>query len=62
MADTFEVRLNRIAGYQFRADFGDDGIPSLVVDEPAPLGGGTGPNPARLLATAVGNCLSSSLI
>jgi organic hydroperoxide reductase OsmC/OhrA len=62
MADTFEVHLNRIAGYQFRADFGADGMPPLVVDEPPPLGGGTGPNPARLLATAVGNCLSASLI
>jgi organic hydroperoxide reductase OsmC/OhrA len=62
MADTFEVHLNRIDGYQFRADFGAGGIPSLVVDEPPPLGGNAGPNPARLLATAVADCLSASLI
>jgi organic hydroperoxide reductase OsmC/OhrA len=62
MADTFEVQLSRIAGYQFRADFGAEGMPPLVVDEPPPLGGNAGPNPARLLATAVGDCLSASLI
>lgn len=62
MSDTFEVRLDRIDGYRFRTDFGSPEIPQLVVDEPPPLGEGTGPNPARLLAAAVGDCLSSSLI
>jgi len=62
MSDTFEVQLNRIAGYRFRADFGSPEVAPLVVDEPPPLGEGTGPNPARLLATAVGDCLSASLI
>ena len=62
MADTFEIDLSRIAGYRFRADFDDDGIPPLVLDEPPPLGGNAGPNPARLLAAAVGDCLGASLI
>jgi organic hydroperoxide reductase OsmC/OhrA len=62
VSDTFEVRLDRVDGYRFRADFGLEGVEPLTVDEPPPLGEGRGPNPARLLALAVGNCLSASLV
>jgi organic hydroperoxide reductase OsmC/OhrA len=58
----FSVSLNLSDGYQFQADFGLPGVDSLTLDEPEPLGGGTGPNPARLLAVAVANCLASSLL
>lgn len=62
MSDVFEVQLARERGYQFRADFGAPAIAPLLTDEPPPLGAGAGPNPARLLAAAVGNCLAASLL
>jgi organic hydroperoxide reductase OsmC/OhrA len=58
----FDVSLKLDHGYEFRADFGLPGVAEMALDEPAPLGDGAGPNPARLLAAAVANCLASSLL
>jgi organic hydroperoxide reductase OsmC/OhrA len=58
----FEVSLELDHGYEFRADFGLPGVAEMTLDEPAPVGDGAGPNPARLLAAAVANCLASSLL
>ena len=62
MSDGFEISMVRQDRYRFRVEFESAGVAPLDVDESPPLGGGAGPNPARLLATAVGECLSSSLI
>ena len=64
MADdgAFVVTLERIERYLFQAAFEGAGLEPLLVDEAPPLGGGRGPDPSRLLATAVGNCLSASLL
>ncbi len=58
---TIVVTLDQQQDYQFNVQFGDS-VPPLHTDEPAPLGQGTGPSPVQLLAAAVGNCLSDSLL
>ena len=59
--DNVTVRLAQRQDYQFDVQFGP-GVPMLLADEPAPLGQGRGPSPVQLLAAAVGNCLSDSLL
>jgi len=59
---TVTVELERLQDYSFRIDFHHDGIDNLITDETEPLGKSAGPNPSMLLATAIGNCLSSSLL
>jgi len=56
------VQLTHLGGFRFRVRFREPGARDLVTDEPMPLGAGTGPNPTEMLAAAVGNCLSSSLL
>jgi len=58
----FSISLNLLDGYTFRADFDDASLEPLYTDEPKPLGSGSGPSPSRLLATALTNCLASSLL
>ena len=55
------IKLERLQDYSFKIDFGHE-IEELITDEEAPLGKGVGPNPSMLLAAAMGNCLSSSLL
>ena len=57
---TRTVELEHLEQFRFRIAFGE-GLPALVADEPPPLGAGTGPEASRLLAAAIGNCLSASL-
>lgn len=56
----FSVQLKLLDGYKFEIDFGDAG--QIFSDEPPPLGAGDGPNPSRLLAASVANCLAASLL
>jgi organic hydroperoxide reductase OsmC/OhrA len=60
--EDFAVTLALRDGYRFGVDFGLPGVADLMTDEPPPLGSGEGPNPARLLAAAVGNCLAASAL
>ena len=58
----FTLTLDMGERYAQVVDFGTPELASLVIDEPPPLGDGRGPNPARLLAAAVGGCLGASLL
>lgn len=57
---TFSVSIKLLENYVFQVDFGDFG--NVITDEDAPLGTGEGPNPVRLLAASVVNCLCASLL
>lgn len=61
MANIVKVQLKQEVDYRFGIEFGGD-IPVLYGDEPPPLGKASGPSPSQLLAAAVGNCLSDSLL
>lgn len=56
----FAVQLKLMEGYRFEIDFGDMG--QIFSDETPPLGDASGPNPSRLLAASVANCLAASLL
>ncbi|HSA56528.1 MAG TPA: OsmC family protein [Gemmatimonadaceae bacterium] len=58
----FTLTLDASDGYRQVADFQLEGVDPVVLDEPLPLGAGTGPNPARVLGAAVGGCLGASLL
>ena len=58
----FDLELVQQHGHAFDVRFIDSAAPALRVDEPPPLGPDEGPNATRLLATAVGHCLSASLL
>ena len=61
-AGHFSVHVEQIDGYEFRVRFDKEQFAELRMDEPPPLGRDSAPNPARILAAAIGDCLAASLV
>jgi len=59
---TFKVSMKRNEGFQFSIDFGMIDVENLLMDEPEPVGNGVGPDAKNIIAAAMGNCLSASLL
>lgn len=58
----FTLQVERVDGYEFRVRFDKEHYPEMRLDEPPPLGGDTAPNPSRVLAVSIANCLAASLL
>jgi len=59
---TFKVSMKREEGFVFRVDFGIPDMDNFCMDEPEPTGTNKGPNASKVLAAAMGNCLTASLM
>ena len=62
VASEFTLSVDQVQDFEFRVKFDKPEIADLTLDEPPPLGKDRGPNPARLLAAAIADCLCASLL
>jgi len=62
LVNELTVGIEQVDGYQFSVRFDKPHYAGLLMDEPPPLGRDQGPNAARVLAAAIGNCLCASLV
>ena len=57
----FVLQVEQVEGFAFRVRFDKEEYPDLQMDEPAPLGRDAAPNPARILAAAIGSAPASPI-
>jgi len=63
MNEVIHTHLLHEGGYKFSVSFDEQDIEGkLHMDEPPPVGRGEGPTAAMMLSSAVGHCLTSSLL
>ncbi len=62
MNEKVHAHLRRKEGYEFDITFDELPGKSVTMDEPVPLGAGSAPNAAMMVSSAVGHCLSASLL
>jgi len=62
MNEKIHAHIRRTEGYRFDITFDELKDVTVTMDEPAPLGTAKGPSAAMMLSSAVGHCLSSSML
>lgn len=58
----FAISMRQLDNFEFEVRFDKDRYAPLRMDEPEPLGRDSAPNASRILAAAIGNCLTASLL
>lgn len=58
----FDVHVDQVEAFELRVSLDNPKWGAIVTDEPPPLGKDGAPNPARLLASAIGTCLTASFL
>lgn len=62
MNEKVHAHIKRKEGYKFEISFEEWDKGTVSMDEPVPLGDGSAPNASMMLSSAVGHCLSASLL
>ncbi|MGH9672352.1 MAG: OsmC family protein [Bryobacteraceae bacterium] len=62
VASQYTIGVDQIEAFQFRVQFDKPQYGQLMLDEPPPLGQDTAPSAGRVLAAAIGDCLSASFV